>query len=124
MFKLRLYKFLSIFIPYFKRKLMDAIYNAIKNEFDNRIKNYEKRELFNLNLIDNLGKRYAIKYSGLCQEVEFSIEVDYIDEQIIFSHYIGESYSEASFEVTDFIRWIVKMPKEDLIKKITFNLSY
>lgn len=103
---------------------MDAIYNAIKNEFDNRIKNYEKRELFNLNLIDNLGKRYAIKYSGLCQEVEFSIEVDYIDKQIIFSHYIGESYSEASFEVTDFIRWIVKMPKEDLIKKITFNLSY
>ncbi|OIV40305.1 hypothetical protein [Flavobacterium johnsoniae] len=103
---------------------MDAIYNAIKNEFDNRIKNYEKRELFNLNLIDNLGKRYAIKYSGLCQEVEFSIEVDYIDEQIIFSHYIGESYSKASFEVTDFIRWIVKMPKEDLIKKITFNLSY
>lgn len=123
MFKLRLYKFLSTFIPYFKRKLMDEIYNSIKNEFDNRIRKYEKRELFNLNLIDNLEKKYAVKYSGFCQEVEFSIEVEYIDEQLIFSHYMGVSYSEASFEITDFIRWIVKMPKEDLIRRIQHFLT-
>ncbi|WP_264523117.1 hypothetical protein [Flavobacterium sp. N502536] len=100
---------------------MDSIYNAIKNEFDNRIRKYEKKELFNLNLIDNLKKKYAVKYSGFCQEVEFSIEVEYINEQIIFSHYVGVSYSDASFEITDFIRWIVKMPKEDLIRRIQYS---
>lgn len=97
---------------------MDEIYNAIKNEFDNRVREYEKRELFSLNLINNLEKEYAVKYSGFCQEVEFSMEVEYINEELIFSHYIGVSYSEASFEITDFLRWIVKMPKEDLIRRI------
>lgn len=123
MFKIRLYKFLSTFIPYFRRKLMIEIYNAIKNAFDNRIEEYNKKNLFILSLINNLEKEYAVKYSGVYQEVQFSIEVEYIDGQLIFSHYMGVSYSEASFEITDFIRWIVKMPKEDLIRRIQYCLN-
>lgn len=123
MFKLRLYKFLSIFIPYFKRKLMNEIYNAIKNAVDYHIKEYNKKNLFDLSLSNSLAKEFAVKYSGMYKTVDFSIEVKYIDNDIKFSTYIDASNStEASFEITDFIRWIVQMPKEDLIKRIQFAL--
>jgi hypothetical protein len=64
-------------------------------------------------------KQYAVKYSGVYQSVNFSAEVEYINNKIVFLTFIDAShYSEASFEITDFIRWIVKMPKGDLIRRI------
>ncbi len=124
MFKLRLYKFLSIFIPYFKRKLMSEIYNLIKNNLDNHIRKYDKKNLFTLSLINNLEKIYAVKYITKYKGVDFSIEVEYIDEKIIFATFIGESHSsEASLEITDFMKFILIMLKEDLTRQIQFALS-
>ncbi|MFH6966894.1 hypothetical protein [Flavobacterium sp. FlaQc-28] len=102
---------------------MNEIYNAIKNAVDYHIKEYNKKNLFDLSLSNSLAKEFAVKYSGMYKTVDFSIEVKYIDNDIKFSTYIDASNStEASFEITDFIRWIVQMPKEDLIKRIQFAL--
>lgn len=103
---------------------MSEIYNLIKNNLDNHIRKYDKKNLFTLSLINNLEKIYAVKYIAKYKGVDFSIEVEYIDEKIIFATFIGQSHSsEASFEITDFMKFILLIPKEDLTRQIQFALS-
>ncbi|WP_291143750.1 hypothetical protein [Flavobacterium sp. UBA7680] len=103
---------------------MSEIYNLIKNNLDNHIRKYDKKNLFTLSLINNLEKIYAVKYITKYKGVDFSIEVEYIDEKIIFATFIGESHSsEASLEITDFMKFILIMLKEDLTRQIQFALS-
>jgi len=103
---------------------MDAICNAIKNEIDNRIREYDKNDLFKLSLLNNSERKFTVKYCGAFQKVAFSIEAEYIGNDIKFSTYIDASNStEASFEITDFMRWILKMSKKDLIKRIQYVLN-
>lgn len=77
MFKLKLcyFKFLGIFSTYFKRKFMNTvIHNHLKNEVENRIKEYDKD--FELNLINNLEKPCCIKYASIYQGVVFPLKLN------------------------------------------------
>ena len=124
MFKLRLYKFLSTFIPYFRRKLMNEIYNAIKNALNNRIKSYPN-EIFSQTLSTiNPETPYIIKYATIYMGVSISIEIEYTKGQIKFNPFIGAINSSSILsEINNFVMFIESMPQEDLMKRINFKLN-
>ena len=121
--KLQLYKNLGIFIPYFKRKLMNTIYNHLKNTVDNHIRNYANHHLFEMNLITNSTKPYSVKYAIRCQTVNFSIEAEYINHQIEFNFSIDACNSSTTlFEIASFVKFIESMPQENLKIILAFSL--
>lgn len=118
--RLRLYKFLGIFIPYFKRKFMNTVlYNHLKNEVDNRIKEYGKH--FEMKLITKLENPCNFKYTSTYQGVKFSIEIKYIENQIKFSSFIDMSYSSrTTFEISCFLNFVEDIPQEDFNRRMKF----
>jgi hypothetical protein len=124
MLKLRLFKFLGIFIPYFKRKLMDAICNHLKNAVNNRIKEYDKKHLFAIKLITHNLTKYSIEYSIQYQTVNFSIGIEYVDNHIDFSFVNDSVLSITSLlEISYFVEFLRLMPQEELKRKFTFSLK-
>lgn len=99
-----------------------VIYNHLKNEVNNRIREYNKD--FKMTLSSSSDNSCAITYSCTYEGVEFSIGFEYASNQIKISSFIGESHSsETSFEITDFVKFMVFMPQEDLKRRIEFSFS-
>ena len=109
MIKLRLYKFLSIFIPYFK------------NAFENRINEYKKINLFTIKRLFNSAKPYRFIWNINYEDIIFLIEVEYINNQTEFSFSCQLiSSTIALFEMSDFVKFIESMPQDDLKRQFEF----
>ena len=89
MLKLKIYLFLSKFIPYFKRKMMnkDTMLNLFDTEIRNHINKYPDSQLFNLQKSGDICSRtmepyirivYTIKY----QAIDFYIFSEYFENDI------------------------------------------
>nr|WP_294927748.1 hypothetical protein [uncultured Flavobacterium sp.] len=99
-----------------------VLYNHLKNEVDNRIKEYDKH--FEMNLITKSENPCNFKYASTYQAVDFSIEIKYLENQIKFSSFIGISYSSATtFEIASFLKFVEDMPQEDFKRRIEFSFS-
>ncbi len=102
---------------------MNAICNLIKNTLDNHLRNYNIN-LFKMNLVGNSTKPYSIKYLVKYQAVEFSIELEYINNQIEFNFSCDACYSGSTFiEIADFLKFIKSLPTQNLLKQIQFALK-
>ena len=122
MSKLKFYEFLGNFIPYFKKVFMSSIYKILKNSIDNRFNEYDK--YFEMSLIINSDKPFSVKYLSTYQGVEFSIEIEYIDNQIQFSSFVNVAYSSSTvFEISSFLQFVESMQLEDLHRKLDFYLK-
>ncbi len=123
--KLCFFKFLGIFIPYFKRKFMNTvIYNHLKNEVENHLKKYDKESIFVRSLIINTEKPLTVIYSITFQDVIFKIGIEYVNNQIKFSFTTDAIPSNTIFfEIADFLKHVESMPQEDLKRRIEDFLS-
>jgi hypothetical protein len=89
MIKLRFFKFLSIFIPYFKRKMMnkDTMLNCFDREIQIHANNYADIRLFNMQIpsstCSNISGAYIkIVYKIHYQAIDFSISSEYFENDM------------------------------------------
>lgn len=89
MIKLRFFKFLSIFIPYFKRKIMnkDTMLNRFDIEIRNHANNYAGVGLFDMQMPSSTcsyisGAYIKIVYKIHYQAIIFSISSEYLENDM------------------------------------------
>lgn len=132
MFKLRLYKFLSIFIPYFKRKFMnkDTMVNHINNMVNNHIKNYNNISSYNIdqgNIMcsNTTGQEIKIGYNVTYQNIDFVISIRYFEDsvEIKFRGSLNDCEDEL-IEISNFFTYFRAINKDDLKKIFDFFQLY
>lgn len=113
--KLRFYKFLGIFIPYFKRKFMTEIQNRLKWLFDSHIDQYSDKNSFGMSEISNSSKQNCIGYTTTHRSASMLIRIEYFDNKIVFE------FSQMSFNTRDelstmtkLIEYLESIPQEEL----------
>lgn len=121
MFKLRLYKLLGIFIPYFKNKYMTEIQNQLKRLFDTLIDKYEDKSLFGMTEISNTSKINSIAYTITHASASMLVRIEYLDFKILIE-FTGMIFPtrEESVKMIKLIEYLESIPQEELLKKITF----
>jgi len=118
MFKLRLYKFLGIFIPYFKRKLMTEIQNKLKGLFNNLINQYDNKNLFGTGEILNTSKSNSIAYTITHASSSMLCRIEYFDNKVVFefSGMVFPTREELS-KMNKLIEHIESIKQEELKEK-------
>lgn len=102
---------------------MSAIYNHLKNTVDNHINGYSKKGLFIIKTLTYSAKPYSVKYAITYQNINFSIDVEYVNRQIEFNFSIDSFNSiEALNRIHDFVKHIELMPQENLKTILAFSL--
>jgi hypothetical protein len=124
MFKLRLYKFLSIFIPYFKRKFMnkDTMVRYVNNTVSDHLKKYNNNKNFTIkpNIItwsNTVGQEIKIGYNVTYQSIDFVISIKYFEDsvEIKFSGSLNNCDEELR-EITSFYSYFRSINKDELKK--------
>lgn len=115
MFKLRLYKFLSTFIPYFKRKFMTEIQNVLKRIFDDLINQYDNKNLFTIIIISNSLKPNCTGYTITHESASMIVRIEYFDNKIVFefSSMTFNTREELS-KMNNLVEYIESIPQEKL----------
>lgn len=93
MIKIRLFKFLGKFIPYFKKKIMDksTLSKHIKIEVENHFVNFDANHSFNIdvsfNHFDNLNKTIIMNIRIEYQKFSVFLLMEYSGNNVFFSQH-------------------------------------
>ncbi len=132
MFKLRLYNFLSTFIPYFKRKFMnkDTMISYVNDTVNNHIQNYNNRRSFSITqgtvtCSNTLGQEIKMGYNVTYQNIDFVISIRYFEDsvEIKFSGSLNNCEDELT-EITNFFTYFRSINKHELKKIFNFFQLY
>jgi len=107
MFKLRLYLFLSKFIPYFKRMVTKkSILDIINNRVCVDLQNFKDFNIYNGILVntDNLNNYHKVEYKINYQDILFSIFIEYDAGNIKHNIQLNGNYGLELVKIADFFK--------------------
>jgi len=125
MLKLRLYRFLSIFIPYYRRKMRDIneLLSFVNNAATRHLKKYSNCQSFHiisrqLATENDNSKEVSIKYTIQYQAVQFDVRICIDSEKVKIS---SESYSQnlgdETIDIGKFLTHFKNIQTRDLIMR-------
>lgn len=120
-FKIKLYLFLSRFIPYFKQKMRESILNSIDNQIRNSLKSYSDFQI-DKGVRTLKEKYYKIGYDVTYQNIRFSIFIEYEDSKISKTLNINaNNIHEELLSISDFYQKFREIPDSDFKTIIEFG---
>ncbi|UWY26921.1 hypothetical protein N4T20_14450 [Flavobacterium sp. TR2] len=130
MFKLRLYKFLSIFIPYFKKKMNQVILNHIENHIQNQINDYKNKRLFKFHEFNKEYNKdensYIVTINIEYQDILFYVGLKYQSNEIEFLSDVSMTHKNFDDlnKISKFMKHISKIDKNYLKRKFEYRNKF
>lgn len=133
MIKLRLYKFLGNFIPYFKRKMMneDTLLRKVKNEIDNHFRTYSDNGAFSFELSirnPNNHENQIISFNVRItyrKTIDIFVSIEYSNDSIIFRQSRFPDCELEMFSIlSDYLNHFSSIKNDDIIYYCQVFLDY